>query len=131
MPRAPGGEPAIATVAIDALCLRAEQKAVAAQVQPGPLLRELVKAFAGFSAPAPEVGAAERVIATGHWGCGAFGGHRGVKALVQWVAASAAGKGMVYCACNRRLPPPAPSPPYPFLNAHPTAAARPPPRRHV
>ena len=31
---------------------------------------------------------AQRAIATGNWGCGAFGGDPQLKALIQWIAAS-------------------------------------------
>jgi len=47
--------------------------------------REIRKAVAGFSA------ARGAVVATGHWGCGAFGGDMEVKCLVQILAASMAG----------------------------------------
>jgi len=36
-------------------------------------------------------------IATGHWGCGAFGGNVYVKFLVQLIAASLTGNPLVYC----------------------------------
>eukprot|EP00658_Telonema_sp_P-2_P039605 TRINITY_DN28307_c0_g1_i3.p1 TRINITY_DN28307_c0_g1~~TRINITY_DN28307_c0_g1_i3.p1 ORF type:complete len:285 (-),score=73.96 TRINITY_DN28307_c0_g1_i3:53-907(-) len=36
-------------------------------------------------------------IATGHWGCGAFGGDRELKFITQWIAASLVGRDMVYC----------------------------------
>ncbi|KAI5467695.1 hypothetical protein BGZ63DRAFT_410587 [Mariannaea sp. PMI_226] len=53
----------------------------------GNIDRELRKAFAGF------VAASERdaTIWTGLWGCGAFCGDAGVKLLILWLAASAAG----------------------------------------
>ena len=35
-------------------------------------------------------------VATGHWGCGAFGGDVALKAMLQWVAASEAGVGLRY-----------------------------------
>lgn len=37
-----------------------------------------------------------RPVATGHWGCGAFKGDRCFKALLQWCAASAAGRDTIY-----------------------------------
>lgn len=99
-PRSPGGEPATAIAAIDATCFFGDARALRPQLQAVSLLRELTKAFAGFSAPAPELGTAAAAVATGHWGCGAFGGHKGVKTLVQWAAASAAGKQLTYCFFN-------------------------------
>ena len=51
------------------------------------VLRELRKALVAFAlrggGPAP-------VVATGNWGCGAFGGNVHLKALLQWAAASLA-----------------------------------------
>jgi poly(ADP-ribose) glycohydrolase len=47
-------------------------------------LRELCKLGAGLSGPAG-------IFATGNWGCGAFGGDPRLKALLQWLAASANG----------------------------------------
>lgn len=37
-------------------------------------------------------------IATGHWGCGAFNGDKHLKAIVQWMAASEAGRTLRYFA---------------------------------
>jgi len=51
------------------------------------ILRELNKAYIGFQM-FPEV----LSIATGNWGCGAFGGDFQLKFLLQWIAASLAGK---------------------------------------
>ena len=49
------------------------------------LTRELNKVYCGF---APLRGQPFSSIATGHWGCGAFGGHKYAKALIQVMAAS-------------------------------------------
>uniref|UniRef100_A0A6B2L3X2 poly(ADP-ribose) glycohydrolase n=2 Tax=Arcella intermedia TaxID=1963864 RepID=A0A6B2L3X2_9EUKA len=38
----------------------------------------------------------EKPIATGHWGCGAFGGNKAVKAMIQIIAASEARKNLVF-----------------------------------
>merc|ERR1712080_419472 len=35
-------------------------------------------------------------FATGNWGCGVFGGDPQLKSLIQWLAASAMGREMVY-----------------------------------
>ena len=48
------------------------------------MYREIRKAGVGFSSGKGEA------IATGHWGCGAFGGDQEVKCLVQLIAASMA-----------------------------------------
>ena len=77
-----------------------------AQLQRPALLRELNKALAAFT-PSREAEAQEllrwpfgdggstvvpEVVATGNWGCGAFGGDLEVKAVLQWLAASVAGR---------------------------------------
>lgn len=36
-------------------------------------------------------------IITGNWGCGAFKGNLTVKFMIQWIAASLAGKRLMYC----------------------------------
>lgn len=54
--------------------------------------RDLNKAYCGFSAP-PFEGEA---IATGNWGCGAFGGNMQLKFLQQVLAASMAGRTLIY-----------------------------------
>jgi len=57
--------------------------------------RELVKAYTCFRIPAavtdPKSG-----IATGNWGCGAFNGNKQLKAIIQLIAASQAGRPLVY-----------------------------------
>jgi poly(ADP-ribose) glycohydrolase len=53
------------------------------------MLREMNKASAGFTPP--DLGLDEAPftrIATGNWGCGAFGGFVELKAVLQWLAAS-------------------------------------------
>jgi poly(ADP-ribose) glycohydrolase len=55
------------------------------------VFRELVKAWAGFDAPETPA-----TVATGNWGCGAFGGDAELKSVLQWLAASRAGKVMHY-----------------------------------
>ena len=51
------------------------------------LRRELRKALVAFAVPG---GGPAPVVATGNWGCGAFGGNVHLKALLQWAAASLA-----------------------------------------
>ena len=59
------------------------------------ILRELNKAYVGFQR-SPEHREAGPVV-TGNWGCGAFGGDHQFKACLQWMAATAAGRELVYC----------------------------------
>lgn len=77
-------------VAIDAHVFRCYTD----QFQAGLLKRELDKAYCGFYAPV------ERkylpAIATGNWGCGAFGGDSRVKGLIQMMASSACSRDLVY-----------------------------------
>ncbi|EPS57489.1 hypothetical protein M569_17327, partial [Genlisea aurea] len=67
-------------VAMDALCFPG-----AKQYKVEYLLRECNKALCGFSTTtaSPSIG-----VATGNWGCGAFGGDPQLKAMIQWMAAS-------------------------------------------
>ena len=57
------------------------------------LTRELNKAYCGF---APLNSGPFSSIATGHWGCGAFGGHMYAKALIQVMAAAQAGTKIIF-----------------------------------
>ncbi|CAK5274391.1 unnamed protein product [Mycena citricolor] len=52
---------------------------------PGHIDRELNKALTAFASDSYEE------VVTGHWGCGAFGGNKEIKGVVQWCAASRAG----------------------------------------
>ena len=77
---------------------------VAAQysARPSGMLRELTKLRAALSADggiasveqAPRD--APRPLATGNWGCGVFGGDARLKALLQWLEASRAGRRVIY-----------------------------------
>ncbi|EPB77284.1 poly glycohydrolase [Ancylostoma ceylanicum] len=58
--------------------------------------RELNKAYAGFMSSLKEA----RPVATGNWGCGAFGGNKKLKSLIQMLAAAKAGRAMIYCTFN-------------------------------
>ena len=65
------------------------------QTQPEQVIRELNKAWAAFALPwrvNPP-----KLVATGNWGAGAFKGDAQLKALIQWAAASEAGKQTVSC----------------------------------
>jgi len=57
--------------------------------------RDILKAVAAFSP------LSDRTVATGSWGCGAFGGDIYVKFLVQWIAASLCNVSLVYCLVGR------------------------------
>ena len=48
------------------------------------------------SAAGPAAAVAPRAFATGNWGCGVFGGDPSLKALLQWMAASRAGREIAY-----------------------------------
>ncbi|XP_031458339.1 poly(ADP-ribose) glycohydrolase isoform X2 [Phasianus colchicus] len=65
------------------------------QFGPEKIRRELNKAYCGFSRPnvPPQNLSA---IATGNWGCGAFGGDSRLKALIQILAAAESGRDIVY-----------------------------------
>ncbi|XP_057626764.1 poly(ADP-ribose) glycohydrolase isoform X1 [Chionomys nivalis] len=78
-------------VAIDALHFRRYLD----QFVPEKMRRELNKAYCGFLRPGvpPENLSA---VATGNWGCGAFGGDARLKALIQILAAAAAERDVVY-----------------------------------
>ncbi|KAL3307402.1 hypothetical protein Ciccas_014084, partial [Cichlidogyrus casuarinus] len=58
--------------------------------------RELLKAYAGFSAQLAN-SEIPKTIVTGNWGCGAKGGDPQLKAVIQLMACAAAGKNLYYC----------------------------------
>jgi len=58
------------------------------------LKRELNKAYTGFATPE----STPSKVATGLWGCGAFGGNPEFKALIQLLAASLSGRDLVFFA---------------------------------
>jgi len=62
--------------------------------------REISKAYAGFINTKHI-----KTIATGNWGCGVFKGDIRLKFIIQWIAASLAGKKLLYCpyGSNRLL----------------------------
>ena len=87
-------------VAIDAIPL--QRQSHKAEFWKPNIDREIQKAFTGFCC-GTSISAVEcdpkifSQISTGHWGCGIFGGTRLFKALLQWIAASEAGRGVRYC----------------------------------
>ncbi|XP_043912451.1 poly(ADP-ribose) glycohydrolase isoform X2 [Protopterus annectens] len=78
-------------VAIDALCCRSFLE----QFIPGNIRRELNKAYCGFFRDG-ECPKNLSAVATGNWGCGAFGGDPRLKALLQIMAAAEAGRDVAY-----------------------------------
>ena len=85
-------------IAMDALELDVEesdaQGTVIPELRKECLDRELNKTYCGFQ---PLVGDKPfSGIDTGHWGCGAFGGHKFAKALIQVMAASEAGTKLIF-----------------------------------
>ncbi|KAM6442856.1 poly(ADP-ribose) glycohydrolase isoform 1-T2 [Liasis olivaceus] len=65
------------------------------QFTPEKIRRELNKAYCGFSRPGVPPHHLP-AVATGNWGCGAFGGDSRLKALIQILAAAEAGRDVVY-----------------------------------
>ncbi|XP_051897595.1 poly(ADP-ribose) glycohydrolase isoform X2 [Pristis pectinata] len=65
------------------------------QFSPSDLKREINKAFCGFVRPGVDPRNLS-AIATGNWGCGAFGGDAKLKSLLQMMAAAEAGRDVVY-----------------------------------
>ena len=60
------------------------------------LKRELDKAYCGFFDPLKRERFLLPAVATGNWGCGAFGGDKHLKALLQIMAASVARRELIY-----------------------------------
>ncbi|CAL8071541.1 unnamed protein product [Calicophoron daubneyi] len=67
-----------------------------AQFYPDCLLRELNKAYCGFTDELAPGRKLPSVVATGNWGCGAFRGNVYLKALLQMMACVQAGKSLAY-----------------------------------
>ncbi|CDJ64525.1 hypothetical protein ENH_00071100 [Eimeria necatrix] len=70
------------------------------QFQENKMKREVLKALLGFQGDPFEalLGEPKAPVATGKWGCVIFGGDNELKTLLQWIAASAAGRTLVYMA---------------------------------
>jgi hypothetical protein len=60
---------------------------------PDEIAYTLTAAYTGFRAARRESEDAAAVVHTGYWGCGAFGGHRELMAMLQILAADMAGIG--------------------------------------
>ncbi|KAJ3414730.1 hypothetical protein HDV05_006167 [Chytridiales sp. JEL 0842] len=87
-------------VAIDALNF--SRYSELAQFEERFVQRELNKAFCGFKRSPISCSANPIPIATGNWGCGAFQGDLGLKALIQIMAASAAQRDLLYFTFGNR-----------------------------
>ena len=87
-------------IAIDAVCTYSS-----GGVDKDSVERDLIKAYVGFNLinfDDEEVVKLTKTIATGNWGCGAFGGDFELKFLQQWLAASYAGvEKLYYCTFGR------------------------------
>jgi len=67
------------------------------QYEPPLVLRELTKAYTACLGDLEEgAGVRREAFATGNWGCGVFGGDPQLKSMIQWLAASAADRQLVY-----------------------------------
>eukprot|EP00928_Gymnodinium_smaydae_P029634 TRINITY_DN22265_c0_g1_i1.p1 TRINITY_DN22265_c0_g1~~TRINITY_DN22265_c0_g1_i1.p1 ORF type:complete len:488 (+),score=55.06 TRINITY_DN22265_c0_g1_i1:56-1465(+) len=85
-----------AVLAMDALDLRGQDASLLAQMRPENMLRDLNKSLAAFT-PVDEASLRNHpVLATGNWGCGAFGGSAPLKALLQWASAAQCGRQLKY-----------------------------------
>ncbi|XP_051769602.1 poly(ADP-ribose) glycohydrolase-like isoform X2 [Ctenopharyngodon idella] len=78
-------------VAIDALHYRNFLQ----QFHPENMTRELNKAYCGFTRPGVQTENLS-AVATGNWGCGAFGGDTRLKAVLQMMAAAEAERDLMY-----------------------------------
>jgi len=92
--KGPEGSLFTSVLAMDALDLRSQDSSLAAQLESKNMLRELNKSHAAFTPVDANSLQEFEVVATGNWGCGAFGGCAPLKALVQWASAS---------QCKRRI----------------------------
>jgi len=75
-------------LAIDASIFKVPSR----QFSPKSITRELNKAYCGFYTREFK----DMPIATGHWGCGAFGGNKQLKSIIQIMAASEVGRDIHY-----------------------------------
>lgn len=96
VPKDDDGTPLVAITAMDALDLRGGNSSLKGQMELKQELRELEKAAAAFEPVDEAALKLWPVIATGNWGCGAFGGSIPLKAVLQWLAASEGGRSLRY-----------------------------------
>ncbi|KAI0212168.1 Poly(ADP-ribose) glycohydrolase [Lamellibrachia satsuma] len=89
-PRDNWGRRCTQVVAIDAISVKYDLD----QFEAPQVCRELNKAYVGFYDPYDQP--TRTAVATGNWGCGAFGGDVRLKALIQLMAAAEAGRDVCY-----------------------------------
>mmetsp|Transcript_91040 Transcript_91040/g.237340 ORF Transcript_91040/g.237340 Transcript_91040/m.237340 type:complete len:476 (-) Transcript_91040:189-1616(-) len=94
--RGPDGAVLSEVLAMDALDLRSGDDSLFGQLSFPNMLRELNKALAAFTPMDEESLRTHAVVATGNWGCGAFGGCVPLKAVLQWASASQCGRKLKY-----------------------------------
>eukprot|EP01052_Picozoa_sp_SAG31_P045595 SAG31_NODE_8388_length_1460_cov_1.886848_1_plen_388_part_01 len=87
-PRDADGTVLVAIAAMDAVDYRGQDSSLQAQLSWQHVSRDLEKAAAAFAPTNAAALAQWPTLATGNWGCGAFGGCVQLKACVQWIAAS-------------------------------------------
>ena len=92
------GRRQVQVVAIDALVFHGRTS----QFKPGLMCRELNKAYTGFMSQDTTPSGNLAAVATGNWGCGAFGGEAHLKAIIQWMAASLAKRDVVYFTFDKK-----------------------------
>lgn len=91
-PRDDWGRLCTHVVAIDALVIHYHSK----QFRGDIVKRELDKAYCGFLDAGVKSSNNLAAVCTGNWGCGAFGGDKRLKALIQLMAASVAKRDVCY-----------------------------------
>jgi hypothetical protein len=94
--RTEDGTVLVSILAMDALDLRGQDASLKAQLAPEKMLRDLNKSLAAFTPVDEKSLECFEMVATGNWGCGAFGGCPQLKALLQWASASQCGRGVRY-----------------------------------
>lgn len=70
------------------------------------ILRELNKAYIAFKPTALEPRRPDGTLfplSAGHWGCGVFHGNKELKLLLQWIAASQAGRSIKYFTFDEQV----------------------------
>ena len=83
-------------LAIDAIDFRGSRSPQSAEYSAQGILRELNKAYLGFTGSDDLGRTTKKAIATGRWGCGVFKANVQLKFLIQWVAASRAERDMLF-----------------------------------
>ncbi|CAG9578129.1 unnamed protein product [Danaus chrysippus] len=100
IPRDSSGRRRTAVLAIDALPVRGRQHEINAK----NITRDLNKAWVGFSFYCgSESGLKYPGVATGNWGCGAFGGSPRLKFLIQTMALTMAGRPLAYYTFDNKV----------------------------